>query len=68
MPSLSENADSYLDETLNMVYEQAGIIREKPGTWDKPWPVMQNLYDIWEKDADKQRSRNQAEDRRSPEK
>ena len=52
MPSLSENADSYLDETLNMVYEQAGIIRENPETWDKPWPVMKNLYDIWEKDAE----------------
>jgi hypothetical protein len=51
LPSLSENADSYLDETLNIVYEQAGIIRERPETWDNPWPIMQNLYDIWDRDA-----------------
>jgi Helicase HerA, central domain len=51
LPSLSENADSYLDETLNQVYETAGIIREQPETWAKPWPVMQNLYDIWALDA-----------------
>lgn len=52
LPSLSENADSYLDETLNIVYEQAGIIRESPETWDRPWPVMQNLYDVACKDAE----------------
>jgi len=52
LPSLTENADSYLDETLNFVYEQAGIIREQPGTWDRPWPVMQNLYNQACKDAE----------------
>jgi hypothetical protein len=46
----SNNMEPYLDETLNMVYEQAGIHRERPETWNKPFPVMKNLREIWEKD------------------
>ena len=46
LPGLTENADSYLDEKLNQVYEVAGIYRDRPETWDNPWPTMQNLYDI----------------------
>jgi len=52
LPSLSENADSYLDEALNEAYEQAGIFRERPETFDNPCPVMQNMYNIWCRDAD----------------
>ena len=46
LPGLTENADSYLDEKLNQVYETAGIYRDRLETWDNPWPTMQNLYDI----------------------
>jgi hypothetical protein len=46
LPGLTENADSYLDEKLNQVYELAGIYWDRPETWDNPWPTMQNLYDI----------------------
>ena len=46
LPGLTENADSYLNEKLNQVYEAAGIYRDRPETWDNPWPVMQNLYNI----------------------
>jgi hypothetical protein len=42
--------EPYLDETLNMVYEQAGIYRDRPETWNNPFPVMRDLRDIWEKD------------------
>ena len=52
LPSLSENADSYLDEALNEAYEQAGIFRERPETFDNSCPVMQNMYNIWCRDAD----------------
>jgi hypothetical protein len=52
LPSLSDNADSYLDETLNEVYEKAGIFRELPETFTRPFPVFQNLYDIWFRDAE----------------
>ena len=52
LPSLSDNADSYLDETLNGVYEKAGIFREIPETFSKPYPVFQNLYDIWVRDSE----------------
>jgi hypothetical protein len=48
----SSNMESYLDETLNQVYEQFGIYRDRPETWDKPFPVMENIYNIWEKDAE----------------
>ena len=49
--SVSDNMESYLDETLNMVYEQAGIIRDQPDTWTNTFPVFRNLRDIWEKDS-----------------
>lgn len=53
LPSLTENADSYLDETLNLVYEQAGIFRERPESFkNAKWPVMQNLYNVACKDAE----------------
>jgi Helicase HerA, central domain len=48
---LSDNMRSYLDESLNMVYEQAGVIRDRPETWNNPFPVMRNLRDIWALDA-----------------
>jgi AAA-like domain len=48
---LSDNMKSYIDESLNMVYEQAGIIRDLPDTWNNPFPVMRNLRDIWALDA-----------------
>lgn len=54
LPSLSDNADSYLDETLNEVYEKAGIFRELPETFTRPFPVFQNLYDIWLRDSENQ--------------
>ena len=52
LPSLSDNADSYLDETLNEVYETAKIYREIPETFSRPYPVFQNLYDIWVRDSE----------------
>ena len=52
LPSLSDNADSYLDECLNEVYEKAGIIREIPESFSRPSPVMQNLYDLWVRDSE----------------
>ena len=47
---VSSNMDSYLDETLNIVYEQAGIFRDRPETWNNPFPVLRNLRDVWKKD------------------
>jgi hypothetical protein len=47
----STNMESYLDETLNMVYKQVGIIRDRPETWTNTFPVMRNLRDIWALDA-----------------
>ncbi|MGB9928818.1 MAG: ATP-binding protein [Methanosarcina sp.] len=46
----SGNMEPYLDETLNTVYEQAGIYRDRPETWNNPFPVMKNLRELWEKD------------------
>jgi len=50
---VTDNMESYLDETLNMVYEQAGIYRDQPETWTNAWPVFRNLREIWEKDMAK---------------
>jgi hypothetical protein len=52
LSSLSDNADAYLDETLNEVYETAGIFRELPETFNRPYPVFQNLYDLWLRDSE----------------
>ncbi len=48
---LSDNMKSYLDESLNTVYEGSGIYRDRPETWTNPFPVMRNLRDIWALDA-----------------
>lgn len=50
---VTDNMESYLDETLNMVYEQAGIYRDQPETWTNTWPVFRNLRDIWAVDMAK---------------
>jgi len=42
---------SYLDESRNTVYKQAGIIRDRPDTWSNTFPVFRNLRDIWALDA-----------------
>jgi len=47
----SSNMESYLDETLNTVYKQAGIYRDRPETWTNPFPVFRNLRDVWALDA-----------------
>jgi hypothetical protein len=47
----SNNMESYLDETLNIVYKQAGIYRDRPETWANAWPVFMNLRNIWALDA-----------------
>src|SRR5665647_1297698 len=47
----SPNMQSYLDESLNTVYKQAGIIRDRPETWSNTFPVFRNLRDIWALDA-----------------
>jgi hypothetical protein len=47
----SNNMESYLDETLNIVYKQAGIIRDRPETWINPFQVFRNLRDVWALDA-----------------
>jgi hypothetical protein len=46
----SNSMEPYLDETLNMAYEEAGIHRDRPETWNEPFPVMKDLREIWEKD------------------
>jgi hypothetical protein len=46
----STNMESYLDETLNEVYETAGIYRDRPETWNRPFPVFNNIRSIWERD------------------
>jgi hypothetical protein len=48
----SNSMEPYLDETLNMVYEQAGIQRDRPETWNRLFPVMRDLREIWKKDMD----------------
>lgn len=46
----SPNMESYLDETLNEVYREAKIYRDRPESWNNPFPVLKNLRNIWEKD------------------
>jgi AAA-like domain len=46
----SKNMEPYLDETLNLVYEQAGIHRDRTESWNNPFPVLRDLRNIWGKD------------------
>lgn len=42
---LSDFAKGYLEDTINWVYTDAGIIRNKPDTWkNAKWPKAEKLY------------------------
>lgn len=45
------NMDSYLDETLDKVYEQAHIYRDDPESFKNKMPVYKDLRAIWALDA-----------------
>jgi len=47
----SANMESYLDESLNKVYGNAGILRNDGSTWTRPFPVISDLRAIWEIDS-----------------
>jgi len=44
----SPNMDSYIDYSLNMLYERAGIKRTDPKTWKNKFPVMCELVEFWD--------------------
>jgi energy-coupling factor transporter ATP-binding protein EcfA2 len=50
--ALSPNMESYLNKSLNKVYQRAEIFRDQPSTWRKPFPVMTDLIAVWESDRD----------------
>ena len=49
--SFSANMDSYLDETLDKVYEQAHIYRDEPESFKNLMPLYKHLRAIWALDA-----------------
>lgn len=48
----TSNMASYLDESLDYVYEQAGIYRDDPGSFSNPMPVYPALRLKWEIDKE----------------
>lgn len=48
----SSNMASYLDESLDYVYEQAGIYRDDPDSFTNPMPVYPALRFKWELDKE----------------
>lgn len=45
----SINMSSFIDYSLNKVYEAAGIYRDIPSTWhNATWPVLNDLIKLWE--------------------
>ena len=48
----SSNMASYLDESLDWVYEQAGIYRDDPDSFSNPMPVYPALRLKWELDKE----------------
>lgn len=46
----SSNMESYLDETLDWVYEQAEVYRDEPESFKNMMPVYSNLRFKWELD------------------
>jgi Helicase HerA, central domain len=47
----STNMDSYLDETLDKVYEQAHVYRDEPESFKNPMPLYKHLRAVWALDA-----------------
>jgi hypothetical protein len=43
--------DSYLDETLDKVYEQAHVCRDEPESFKNPMPLYKHLRAVWALDA-----------------
>lgn len=42
------NMANFIDYSLNMVYENAGVYRDIPSTWhDATWPVLSDLIAFW---------------------
>lgn len=48
----SSNMASYLDESLDWVYEQSGIFRDDPDSFSNPMPVYPALRFKWELDKE----------------
>lgn len=46
----SPNMDSYIDYSLNVLYENSGIKRNDPKTWKNIFPVMCDLVEFWDKE------------------
>lgn len=47
----STNMDSYLDETLDKVYEQAHVCRDEPESFKNRMPLYKHLRAVWALDA-----------------
>jgi hypothetical protein len=58
--TLSPNMESYLNKSLNIVYQRAGIIRDQPKTWKTTFPVMTNLIKVWEDSKENQEDKESA--------
>lgn len=49
--TLSPNMEAYLDKSLNTLYiDRFGILRSDSSTWNKPFPTMKHLIQVWEDD------------------
>ena len=48
----SSAAKGYLEDTLHKLYKQKGIIRTKPDTWTKEFPVLSDLRELFRQDMD----------------
>ncbi len=55
------NMSNYINETLMEVYRSKGIYRDDPKTWkNATFPTMQELRQIWQKDAERKNVTAQA--------
>lgn len=49
---LSDGAKGYLEDTIRWLYEDAGIVRNKPETFKREtWPKLEKLWDKWDSDS-----------------
>lgn len=48
----SSAAKGYLEDTLHKLYKSKGIIRTKPETWTKAFPVLSDLRELFRQDME----------------
>lgn len=52
----SPAAKGYLEDTLHKIYKQKGILRTKPETWSKEFPVLSDLRELFRQDMESEDS------------